>query len=157
MAPLKSTDPGKSGLFGFTVDSNLNAGDQLNLTFKLEDGATVLPSITVPVVLSREEPLRETFDSPVAPNLPFGWTTGVVVGQPGDFPWVAVTVPSETLPNRVKASGPGHVADIVLTTPSFFISNDEAKLSFENSYNFENGFDGGVLEVSVEGARLSMF
>ena len=54
-------------------------------------------------------------------------------------------------PNAVFAADPGFVTDNQLTTPAIPISSPDARLTFRHSYDTEAGYDGGVLEISVNG------
>ena len=92
----------------------------------------------------------EYFDSVIAPALPAGWTT-VAELSPGDL-WVTVGSGSDTAPNHafVKNSDTAEALNR-LTSPAVNIVGGIYGLKFRNYYNLENGWDAGVLEISING------
>jgi subtilisin-like proprotein convertase family protein len=88
------------------------------------------------------------------PNVPFGWTSLLFLGQAADDPWQTVSDESTSPPRSVFAPAPGHVTDNRLTSPVWFADSAARILYFRHHYSFHNGFDGGVLEVSVGGGTF---
>jgi hypothetical protein len=82
-----------------------------------------------------------------------GWTVDTGVNQaPGSAPWTVVADPlahSMTQSFNSDASGID-IKDDRLVSPAQRVSST-SRLSFWHRFNFEDGFDGGVLEVSVNG------
>jgi hypothetical protein len=82
-----------------------------------------------------------------------GWTVDTAVNQaPASAPWALVTDPlahSVTQSFNSDASGTD-LKDDRLVSPAQRLSST-SRLSFWHRFNFEDGFDGGVLEVSVNG------
>ncbi|MEO1526495.1 MAG: GEVED domain-containing protein [Planctomycetota bacterium] len=92
----------------------------------------------------RGEVLLENFDFGTAPALPFGWTTTT---DPEE--WTTVSDQFDTSPNSVFAPDTDVVTDIRLDSPSIPIEVTDTLVRFQNFFNTEATFDGGVLEISV--------
>jgi subtilisin-like proprotein convertase family protein len=91
------------------------------------------------------------FDTVTPPSFPAGWTAHIQTGLPGDSAWVTAAL-GETAPNAAQGPEPGHVTDNWLTTPVYQVSDGQgAQFTFRHTFSFETGFDGGVLEVAVNG------
>jgi hypothetical protein len=60
--------------------------------------------------------------------------------------------PADTSPNAVFVDDPATISDKQLLSPMIAIPCDggEVQLSFRNNFNLQNGFDGGVLEISFD-------
>ena len=97
--------------------------------------------------------LSENFDGVTAPALPAGW---VASNAAGAAPlWVTSTTTPDTAPNDAFIDDPPVVTDKLLDTPSIAITSAAAQVSFRNFYNLESTFDGGVLEVSINGGAFT--
>ena len=154
---------GSSGTQNFTFTAAGLCGDTITLTFQLQDGATNYGTVSVTYVLGgvvvSPPSFNENFDGSVAPTLPAGWTTA----QTGAAPlWVASTTLFDTAPNSAFGGGAATPADNSLTTPVIAVpaapgsgTNPTVQLSFRNSFNTEGGFDGGVLEISINGGAFA--
>jgi N-acetylneuraminic acid mutarotase len=98
----------------------------------------------------------ENFDGVTPPALPAGWTATNDQGPP-PF-WVTSnsgmpTPPSDTPPNAAFVDNPQVVSDKRLESPSIPIVTSAAQLTFRNNYYTETTFDGGVLEISINGGE----
>jgi hypothetical protein len=151
---LNAANPSAAENFTFTVDPTLNQADVLTLTFDLHDNGTTLPPVSLPIVLGRREPLRENFDTVAAGTFPSGWIGHISVGVAGDSAWKIMASQAESLPNGASGPSQPHVTDNTLTSPVFPISFPYPVLTFRNSYDFEDGFDGATLEISVDGSAF---
>ena len=100
--------------------------------------------------------LSENFDGVTPPVLPPGWTAINAINPDGVL-WQTSnsglpSPPADTLPNAAWVNDSALVSDKRLTSPPVtipFLQN--AGLSFRHNYAFEDGFDGGVLEISIDG------
>ena len=92
---------------------------------------------------------RESFDSVTPPALPTGWSSTTWVTSNAGVP----TPPADTLPNAALVDDPTTISDKQLLTPSISYISDlgPAQLLFRNNFNLQDGFDGGVLEISFDG------
>jgi len=135
----------------FTVPRDTPCGTELEVTVNIESSVgavtrTFLLRIGQPAVTA------EAFDGVTEPSLPEGWTTSAEGGQ---SPWVTHTVASDTPPNSAFSPSPDVAGVNELVSPSFTIVTSGAQLSFQNDYNLESGFDGGVLEISIGGGEFT--
>ncbi|QDU21287.1 beta strand repeat-containing protein [Urbifossiella limnaea] len=85
----------------------------------------------------------QNFGDLAAPALPTGWTN---VNNAGANPWAGNG-------SAATVAAPAVVTDTFLQSPVFNISA-AAGVQFDNNYLTENSFDGGVLEVSVNGGAF---
>ena len=141
-----------SRTLSYTVPANTACGSTIALMFNVTSslGTTSFTrNITVgaPIVSA-----TENFDGVTAPALPAGWTT-TQTGAGGAF--VTVTNSADTAPNSIftpDLTVTGGGADI--TSPAYPISSASARVTFRHKFNTEAGWDGGVLEVSVNGGAF---
>ncbi len=73
--------------------------------------------------------------------------------------WATTAAFSDTAPNSAATDSIPVPGDNSLTTPTFAVPpapvsgvNPDVRLSFRNHFNFEGGFDGAVLEISIAAA-----
>ncbi|MBC7901244.1 MAG: carboxypeptidase regulatory-like domain-containing protein [Saprospiraceae bacterium] len=146
----------------FTFTAAGNCGDTITLTFQLQDGAANLGTLSVTYTLGAivaGTPLIENFDGVVAPALPAGITTA----QSGSAPlWTTTTAFFDTAPNSAATGGTTTPGDNSLTSDFIDVpaapgtgTNPGVQLSFKNNFNTEAGFDGGVLEISINGGPFA--
>jgi hypothetical protein len=89
------------------------------------------------------------------PALPPGWTAINAI-DPDGILWQTSnsgdpSPPAESLPNAAWINDPDTISDKYLYSPSGTIDPlSSAGLHFSNNYALEDGFDGGVLEISVD-------
>jgi photosystem II stability/assembly factor-like uncharacterized protein len=155
---------GATGFGDFRFLADADCGNTITLTFHLQDGALDLGNITktftLGMLVSASTPV-ENFDGVTAPALPAGWVTARSSTATGAAPlWVTSTT-NDTPPNSAFGGGSTIPTDNSLTSPVItvpvapnFGHQAGVQLSFRNSYNTEPGFDGGVLEVSINGGAF---
>jgi hypothetical protein len=119
-------------------------------TLALQDGTRNLEtaSFTVPLGVPVTS-YSQNFDGVTAPALPAGWAS-----SPSGI-WASTTAQRDTLPNSVFTPDVSSVTDYQLTSPVIPITSAAAQVSFRNYYKTESGFDGGVLEVSINGGAFT--
>ncbi|MCC7373803.1 MAG: immunoglobulin domain-containing protein [Verrucomicrobiales bacterium] len=93
----------------------------------------------------------ENFDGVTAPSLPSGWSANL---EGAGFPWRTALFDGLTPPNVAVAPGPEAESNNTLTSPQITIASAEARLTFEHGFLLEDGYDGGVLEISVDGGAF---
>jgi hypothetical protein len=93
--------------------------------------------------------LLEFFDGVMPPALPTGWSSTTWVTSNSGVP----TPPADTPPNAVFVDDPATISEKQLLSPNmgFVADADAPQLAFRNSFNLQDGFDGGVLEMSFDG------
>jgi hypothetical protein len=145
----------------FTFTAGAFCGKFITASLQLQDGGTnygtvtyTIPTGTTSTSVSNTEP----FDGVVAPALPAGWSS---TASGAETPWVTSTsVPSTA--NNAFAPDPATVGITDLVSAPFAVPIGGAVLSFANYYNTEYntgsptiGYDGMVLEISVNGAPFT--
>ncbi len=134
--------------FQFTASGP--CGGTITATFQLQDGATNLGNVTfvirLGVLQSVNGPL-ENFDSVTTPALPPSWVATVATGTPAA--WASSATSSDTAPNNAFATPTDTVSDNRLESPPIAIASDAAQVTFRHRWNTEDGWDGGVLEISI--------
>jgi uncharacterized repeat protein (TIGR01451 family) len=113
------------------------------------DSATATETVVGPPHVT----LAENFDGVTAPALPTGWTA---TDASGPTPlWVTSTTSPDTAPNTAFVDDPGVVSDKQLVSPPIAITTDSAQVSFRSNYDLETNYDGGVLEISIDGGAFA--
>jgi len=97
----------------------------------------------------------ENFDGVTPPDLPAGWTADNPI-DPDGILWVTSDsgdpIPSaDSVPNAAFVNSPEAISDKRLESPSIVVQSNSTQLSFRHNFDFETGFDGGVLEISIGG------
>jgi hypothetical protein len=137
----------------FTFVVGTLCGQTTRITLQLQDGATNFGTVEYDFqdgVLTQT--YAEAFDGVVAPNLPSGW---VAANATGAAPlWVTSATTPDTAPNDAFVDDPAAISDKRLTSPPIPIASPAAQLSFRNSYNLEDTYDGGVLEIAIGGGAF---
>ncbi len=139
--------------FSFTAAGN--CGDLITLTLQLQDGANNLGTVTYTLRLGTPTSVstfNEAFDGVTAPALPAGWTSAATGFE---VPWVTSTTNPASAPNDAFAPNATNIGNTELVTPSIAVPTGGAQLTFRNLYNMESGFDGMVLEISINGGAFT--
>ena len=95
----------------------------------------------------------ESFDGVTAPGLPAGWTSSATGA--GAANWTTSATGSDAGSNNAFVTDPGNVSDSLLTSPPIPITSANRVFQFRNNFNLEASFDGGVLEISVDGGAFT--
>jgi len=94
----------------------------------------------------------ENFDAVTAPALPAGWAS---TNSGLSVPWATVSTFADSSPNAVYANDPEFTGNSSLTTPAISLGNIRHKLIFRQRYQMDYEFDGGVLELSINGGAFT--
>ena len=86
-----------------------------------------------------------------APTLPAEWTTS---GTGTSNPWVTSSTSPDLGANSAFIADITTVSETSLTSPTF-IAPANAQILFRNSYDLEYQYDGGVLEISINGGAFT--
>ncbi|HKP67812.1 MAG TPA: M36 family metallopeptidase [Pyrinomonadaceae bacterium] len=133
----------------YIVPANTPCGSAITLTINVNSslGATSFSrSIIIGVPVTT---YTENFDGAVAPAFPAGWTA---VSVQSGITFVNSTLNADTASNSAFALDPITVGGGTdLTSPSTAITSAAATVSFRNRYDTESGWDGGALEISING------
>ncbi len=145
---------GSSVTRSFSFAASGTCGGIITAVFSLQDGTNSLGTITNQFQLGvAQTAFSQNFDGVAAPALPAGWTT--IAGNVSA--WNTSTSFRDTLPNAAFSAAPGSISSNRITSPTFSIISTNPQLSFVHKYDFEPGYDGGVLEISIGGAAFSDF
>jgi photosystem II stability/assembly factor-like uncharacterized protein len=137
----------------FTFMATGQCGGAITATLQLKDGTLTIGNVSATFPLgSAHAPLTQNFDSVSPPALPAGWT--FLVSGPTTA-WQTTTAARDTLPNSAFAPDVPSVSDNSLISPAFAILTASAQLTFRHNYYLENTYDGGVLEISVNGGAFT--
>jgi hypothetical protein len=133
---------------GLVVDEHVGTGTASNLNGVLEAGETVRIE---PSWIHSNGDLYETFEEMTPPTMPIGWHPTLVQGQPGDARWRTVSTSAHSPPNSAFVPAPGHVTDNYLEAGRV-IPSTASTLLVRHAFDFEDSRDGGVIEISINGA-----
>jgi hypothetical protein len=92
--------------------------------------------------------IPQFFDGVTPPALPPGWSSTTWVTSNAGLP----SPPADSLPNAAFVDDPATISDTQLLSPSIPVKADgsPARVSFRNNFDLQDGFDGGVLEISFD-------
>jgi M6 family metalloprotease-like protein len=136
---------GPVGSNNFTFVAGGPCGAFITSMFQLQLGGSNIANPTFSFQLGAPLfRLRENFDSVVPPTLPATWES-----SPGG--WITAKGIFGTASNSAFIVNPATVTDASLVSPLFSVVSSNAQLSFSHRYLTEYGFDGGVLEISING------
>jgi HYR domain-containing protein len=150
----------------FTFTAAGTCGGTVTATIHFQDGATDLGNVTYTFTMGTQSiAFTENFDGVTAPALPAGWVSNTTNGDADctvggplctlGTQWTTVSGSSDTAPNHAFHNDPSCVTDSTLDTPSIAIPASATQLTFKNFYNTESTFDGGVLEISINGGAFT--
>ncbi len=142
--------------FTFRANPLAACGAPLTASLQLTDGVIGLGTVTFPITVGGG-PLPSSsynFDNDVAPTLPAEWVATVAAGSPSGL-WFLASGSTDTAPNAAGVSVPSTVADRRLTWTYSLPMPAAVRVVFRNYYYFQAGFDGGVLEMSINGGAFT--
>jgi hypothetical protein len=99
------------------------------------------PPVCDPVLV-----LMQNFDNVTPPALPSGWSSTTWVTSNSGVP----TPSAHTLPNAAFVDDPATISDKQLLSPNISIGRGRLQIFFWNNFSLQEGFDGGVLEISFD-------
>ncbi|PWU17641.1 MAG: hypothetical protein C5B50_11005, partial [Verrucomicrobia bacterium] len=126
-----------TGACGATVTANL----------QLQDGAAKLGSVPFTFRLGQlPNSFSQNFDAVAPPALPSGWTSSATNAQ---SPWVTTSASSDTTPNSAYSPDASSIGLNELDSPVIALPPGPSQLTFQQNYDLESGYDGGVLEIKI--------
>ncbi len=136
----------------FTIPSNTPCGSALTLTFAINSNIGLTNVQRTLQIGSPVTTFTESFDGVTAPAFPANWTATSV--QSG-ITFVTTANNVDSAPNAAFALDPTTVGGGTdLTSPIIPITAQAAILTFRNRYDTEAGWDGGVLDISINGGAF---
>ena len=148
--------PGESATRTFSWTGVGTCGSPWTAAFAVADGAITFPGVAITGTYGATATttlLAEYFDAVTAPALPGGWSA--FNGVEGDgILWKTSTTMPDTPPNAAFVNDPSVVSDKWLDMPAVAFPVGNFQLKFRHRFDLESGFDGGVLEASVDGGAF---
>jgi hypothetical protein len=137
----------------FTFTATGVCGGTITPTLQLTDGSLSLGTVSATFHLGvPNTSLSQSFDQVTAPALPAAWT---VSWSGAGAAWSTTSATSDSAPNSAFAPDPGSVSDNSLLSPVFTLNTASAQLTFRHYYISESGYDGGALEISINGGLFT--
>jgi len=137
----------------YTVPTNTPCGSSVTVTINVNSSLGSTSFTRVIIVGGSITTFSENFDGVTAPAFPAGWTA---VSVQSGINFVNSTLNADTPSNSAFAANPSTVGGgSDLTSPSIPIIASAATLSFRNRFDTEGGWDGGALEISVNGGAFT--
>ncbi|HKR02720.1 MAG TPA: M36 family metallopeptidase [Pyrinomonadaceae bacterium] len=136
----------------YTVPADAPCGDSVTVTVVV-DSSLGQQTKTFPIQISGTANVTysENFDGVTAPALPAGWSALVAATTPPSPVWRTVNTSSQSAPNAAFAAFLATTSLSALQSAVIPITSANAELTFRHSYNSEFEWDGGVLEISLDG------
>ncbi|HXI53269.1 MAG TPA: trypsin-like peptidase domain-containing protein [Candidatus Saccharimonadales bacterium] len=139
----------------FTFTASGSCGGTLRPVLDFRSGTNPLGTVTFSLPLGKPtSALSEDFDDTA---LPAGWSATL---SGAGTPWAVSTAQSDTPPGALFAPDVAGVSDNQIRSPLISIRSANARLTFRHRYDLESsltsgaGFDGGVLEMSIDGGAF---
>ncbi len=136
----------------FTFLTSGTCGEQIQLTFQLEDAGSSLAPVSTPLGLGATATvLTQNFDAVTPPVLPAGWTTAAS-GYLSN--WITTTSTSDTASNSAFSASAPNIGENELLSPPINLPAGPAQLRFRHNFDLEAqsggvAYDGGVLEIKI--------
>jgi hypothetical protein len=137
--------------FAYPVPTGMPCGNAINLNINISGSAGSRTETRVIIIGVPNPPETENFDGVSAPTLPAGWASSQT--GPG-LAFVTQTGNPDTAPNSIFTPNrgvSGGNSGATIDSASYTINAGAGVISFRNKYNTESGWDGGVLELSING------
>jgi uncharacterized repeat protein (TIGR01451 family) len=143
--------PAATNLFTFTVQAV--CGGTVTATLQLQDGDASLGTVSFAFpVGSPRLVFSENFDGVSAGTLPAGWSNTFSGATSG---WTTQAGVSDTPPNSAFTADVTTTSESQLTSPAVAVTRPDATLTFRHRYVTEAGFDGGILQISLDGGAFT--
>jgi hypothetical protein len=147
-----TVNPGASASqsVNFTIPTATACGSAItfDITVNSDNLGPINYQYTLPIGQATPLTAYQNFDGVTAPSLPAGWTTSHTGASLG---WATTTTNPDTAPNAVSTSNPANLGTGSITSPAIPVDTAQAKVSFRNLYNLENGFDSLTMQINFDG------
>jgi hypothetical protein len=142
----------RTNAYSFIADGV--CGGSITATLQLQDGTADLGAISYNFPIGKltiTTNFFENFDEVTPPALPSGWTTSDTAES---VRWTTERGVSYSSPNAVYCPDSELIDEVYLVSPSITLSNGPSQLSFQQSFNLEDTYDGGILQISIGGGAF---
>src|SRR5215211_8884615 len=123
-------------------------------SFTSGNGGSDSVSASVAVLGALTMALSQSFDGVTAPALSAGWTATNATGAAPLWTTSSSGTPTpsaDSAPNAAFVNDPATVSDKRLDSPTIAVPGALPVLTFRQNRNLESTYDGGVLELSIDG------
>jgi len=126
-----------SRIVSFIVNQGIGVTQSYQFIVRINNGTYFTPSY----------PISENFNNNT--SLPSGW---ISYANPSTSKWTISNIDSHSAPNALYCENLNISGDQKIETPSIPLTpGTNPRFSFWHKYNSEDGWDGGVVELSVNG------
>ncbi|MGA2748288.1 MAG: S8 family serine peptidase [Verrucomicrobiota bacterium] len=142
--------PGATASAAFSFTAEGVCGGSVAALLQLQDGNASLGTVNYTFPLGRlvtDTNSAQTFDTVSPPALPSGWTS--TDAKSLGVAWTTESGVSDNGANAVYCPDSAFVDEVTLVSPAIQLSNAPSQLSFRQSFNLEDGYDGGVLDINI--------
>ena len=135
----------------FQVPASASCGNSVTVAVEVTSNlGTETKTFIIPTGSTPTVNYSENFDSATPPALPAGWAA--LVNPVGSPVWRTVNTSTESAPNAAFVEFAPTTRLSFLQSPLIPVTSTTARLTFRHSYNSEFEWDGGILQISVDGA-----
>ena len=139
----------RMGWVNYKIPVNLPCGSAHKVTFYAHSNLGMTTFERTIVLGTPVNTYSESFDGVTAPAFPAGWTAQSVASGPN---WITTPRFSSGPANAAYAREPTSTGGGAnLTSPLISISSESATLTFQHRFDTEANWDGGVLDISIDG------
>ena len=140
--------PGQSVDITYTFTLSGNCTDIEVLTFRVDSATGFVERFEEFTLGTDPTTEQEDFDSTLIGQIPSGYTqsSGNAAAS-----WATTSTASDSPPHSIFSAGANTINSAYLITPEINDIAADSELRFDHDYNMENNFDGGILEVSING------
>jgi len=138
-----------SGTAAYSFEAGGACGGIITASLQLQDGTANMGTVSYNLQLGKlvtTTNFAENFDEVTPPNLPAGWTTSNTTGQTN---WITESGVSDSAPNAVYCQDSDTNGEVFLVSPPITLPDGPSQLSFRQSFNLEDEYDGGVLQIKI--------
>ncbi len=147
---------GASASMPFTFTADGSCGQTITVALQLQDGANDLGTVSYNIPLGQlldPTSFTQDFDTNTPGSLPAGWTS---LESSMDFVgWAIEDTNAVSSPDAVSCPDAGDQGEVILFSPTIALSSGTNQLSFQNEFNLEYEYDGGVLEIAIGNAAIA--
>jgi hypothetical protein len=142
--------PGAAATNTYSFVAEGTCGAVITATLQLQDGAAGRGTVSYNFQLGQlvtTTNFAENFDEVTPPNLPAGWSTSDTENK--GVIWTTESGASYSSPNAVYCPDAAFIDEVYLTSPGITLPSGPCQLSFQQSFNLEDTYDGGILQIKI--------
>jgi len=147
--------PGSAATAGYSFQAEGSCGGVVIATLRLQDGTAKLGTVSYVFHLGKQSVttnFSESFNEVTPPALPNGWISDDTEGE--GVVWTSESGVGDSVPNAVYCPDSDFTDAVFLYSPTMTLPSGPSQLSFRQSFNLEDQYDGGVLQISIGGSTF---